>query len=90
MEGKVCNVSGNKTLAVNRSLTKDEAIVITTALDKIISDYSRFKETKEEVRWYEYNLTEEKRRKFFTHWGAMIFIAYLEAYENAEPVIYKI
>lgn len=50
MEGKVCNISGNKTLAVNRSLTKDEAIVITTALDKIISDYSRFKETKEEVR----------------------------------------
>ena len=50
MEGKVCSISGNKTLAVNRSLTKDEAIVITTALDKIISDYSRFKETKEEVR----------------------------------------
>lgn len=50
MEGKVCNISGNKTLAVNRSLTKDEAIVITTALDKIISDYSRFKEAEEEVR----------------------------------------
>ena len=50
MEGKVCNISGNKTLAVNRSLTKDEAIVITTALDRIIDDYSRFKEAKEEVR----------------------------------------
>ena len=50
MEGKVCNISGNKTLAVNRSLTKDEAIVITTALDRIIDDYSRFEATKEEVR----------------------------------------
>lgn len=50
MEGKVCSIRGNKALAVNRSLTKDEAIVITTALDKIISDYSRFKEAKEEVR----------------------------------------
>lgn len=44
---------------------------------------------KYEVRWYEYNLTEEKRRKFFTHWGAIIFMAYLEAYENVEPVIYR-
>ena len=43
---------------------------------------------KYEVRWYEYNLTEE-RRKFFTHWGAIIFMAYLEAYENVEPVIYR-
>lgn len=45
---------------------------------------------KYEVRWYKYNLTEEKRRKFFTHWGAMIFMDYLEAHENAQPVIYKI
>ena len=44
---------------------------------------------KYEVRWYEYNLTEEKRRKFFTHLGAMLFKAYLEAYENVEPVIYR-
>lgn len=50
MEGKVCSISGNKTLAVNRSLTKDEAIVIITALDNIIDDYSRFKTAKEEVR----------------------------------------
>lgn len=45
---------------------------------------------KYEVRWYEFNLTQPRSRKFFTHWGAMIFMAYLEAYENAEPVIYKI
>lgn len=44
---------------------------------------------KYEVRWYEYNLTKERRRKFFTHLGAIIFMAYLEAYENAEPVIYR-
>lgn len=40
-----------------------------------------------EVRWYEYNLTQEKRRKFFTEWGAIIFAAYLEAYENVKPKI---
>ena len=45
---------------------------------------------KYEVRWYELNLTQQRSRKFFTHWGAMMFMAYLEAYENAEPVIYKI
>ena len=44
---------------------------------------------KYEVRWYKYNLTEEKRCKFFTRWGAMVFMAYLEAYENAVPVLYK-
>ena len=44
---------------------------------------------KYEVRWYECNLTEERSRKFFTHWGAIIFMAYLEAYENVEPVIYR-
>lgn len=44
---------------------------------------------KYEVRWYEYNLTKEKRRKFFTHWGAIIFAAYIEAYEYAKPEIYE-
>lgn len=43
-----------------------------------------------EVRWYEYNLTKEKRRKFFTEWGAMIFAAYLEAYEDVTPKIHKL
>lgn len=43
-----------------------------------------------EVRWYEYNLTQEKCRKFFTKWGALIFMAHLEAYENVEPYIRKI
>ena len=42
------------------------------------------------VRWYEYNLTQEKVRKFFTHWGAIIFMAYLEAYENVKPSISRI
>ena len=42
MEGKVCNVSGNKTLAVNRLLTEAEVWSLTYVLDKIISDPSRF------------------------------------------------
>lgn len=45
---------------------------------------------KYEVRWYEYNLTEERSRKFFTRWRAIIFMAYLEAYEDVEPYIRKI
>ena len=45
---------------------------------------------KYEVRWYECNLTEERNRKFFTRWGAIIFMAYLEAYEDVEPYIRKI
>lgn len=43
-----------------------------------------------EVRWYELNLTKEKSRKFFTEWGAIIFMAYLEAYEDVEPYIRNI
>ena len=42
------------------------------------------------VRWYEYNLTQEKVRKFFTHWGAIFFMAYLEVYENVKPYISRI
>jgi hypothetical protein len=45
---------------------------------------------KYEVRWYELSLTNEKCRKFFTEWGAIIFAAYIEAYEYAEPRIKKI
>lgn len=33
---------------------------------------------KYEVLWYEYNLTEEKRRKFFTEVGAMFYSWWLE------------
>lgn len=40
-----------------------------------------------EVRWYEYNLTHEKSRKFFTEWGAIIFASCIEAYEYAKPRI---
>jgi hypothetical protein len=43
-----------------------------------------------EVRWYELNLTQEKSRKFFTYWGAIFFMAYLEAYENVKPYISRI
>ena len=44
---------------------------------------------KYEVRWYELNLTQEKMRKFFTHIGAVIFAAYIEAYEYADNVRLK-
>ena len=43
-----------------------------------------------EVRWYELNLTKEKSRKFFTEWGAIVFSAYLEAYEYTEPRIIRL
>ena len=43
-----------------------------------------------EVRWYELNLTKEKSRKFFTEWGAIVFSAYLEAYDYAKPRIKEI
>ena len=40
-----------------------------------------------EVKWYELNLTIPKTRKFFTKMGAIIFAAYIEAYDYAEPII---
>lgn len=43
-----------------------------------------------EVRWYEMNLTQEKRRKFFTELGAIAFASYIEAYEYAKPRIKEI
>lgn len=45
---------------------------------------------KYEVRWYECDLTEEKRRKFFTEIGASMFAAYLEVYENVKPKILEL
>lgn len=44
---------------------------------------------KYEVRWYEYNLTNEKCRKFFTKVGAIFLASYLEAYESVKPKIYE-
>ena len=43
-----------------------------------------------EVRWYELNLTQEKRRKFFTKIGAIFFASYLEAYEYATATVHEI
>lgn len=40
---------------------------------------------KYEVVWYELGLTQEKCRKFFTKWGAILFATYIKAYEYAEP-----
>jgi hypothetical protein len=45
---------------------------------------------KYEVRWYEYNLTQEKVCKFFTEWGAVAFASYIEAYECAKPRITRL
>lgn len=45
---------------------------------------------KYEVRWYECDLTEEKKRKFFTEIGAAMFAAYLEVYENVKPKILEL
>jgi hypothetical protein len=43
-----------------------------------------------EVRWYEYNLTQQRSRKFFTKIGAIFFASYMEAYENVEPTMREI
>ena len=42
-----------------------------------------------EVRWYAFNLTEQRSRKFFTEWGANLFAWYLGYYNNEKArVIY--
>lgn len=43
---------------------------------------------KYEVRWYEYNLTEERRRRFFTKIAATLFAKYLKS-EMIECKIYE-
>lgn len=43
-----------------------------------------------EVRWYEFNLTERKSRKFFTELGAKFFAWYMETYEGAVTKIYEL
>lgn len=45
---------------------------------------------KQEVRWYECNLTQEKSRKFFTETGASLFAWYLEHFQGAKAKIYAI
>lgn len=43
-----------------------------------------------EVRWYEFNLTEYMRRKFFTKIGAVIYASCLKVYDDVEPKIYDL
>lgn len=42
-----------------------------------------------EVRWYEYNLTQESRRKFFTEVGANFFAWWMEFKYDVKTMIYK-
>lgn len=42
-----------------------------------------------EVRWYELNLTKRKSRKFFTEWGANLFVWYLKYYNDEDAKITK-
>lgn len=39
------------------------------------------------VRWYEYNLTRERNRKFFTEAGASFFAWYISYRENTKARI---
>lgn len=41
-----------------------------------------------EVRWYEYNMTQPMRRKFFTEMGARIFMCYQWCRNNIDARIY--
>jgi hypothetical protein len=43
-----------------------------------------------EVRWYEWNLTKQKSRKFFTEMGASFFAWYKEFFFGAVTKIYEI
>lgn len=44
---------------------------------------------KYEVRWYECNLTEEKRRKFFTEIGARVFALYKRIVTKEKTTLYE-
>ncbi len=44
---------------------------------------------KYEVRWYECNLTEERRRRFFTKIATVLFVARLDA-EQIECKVYEL
>ena len=43
-----------------------------------------------ELRWYEFNLTHQQSRKFFTELGAKLYKLYLEHFEGAVVKIYEI
>lgn len=45
---------------------------------------------KYEVRWYEFNLTQKRSRKFFTETGASLFAWYLEHFHGVVAKIYAI
>ena len=42
-----------------------------------------------EVRWYEYNLTRKKSRKFFTGWGASLFQWWLSYFYGETAKVYE-
>jgi hypothetical protein len=42
-----------------------------------------------EVKWYEFNLTEPKSRKFFTEFGAILFKSWIELTQGAIAKIYR-
>jgi hypothetical protein len=42
-----------------------------------------------EVRWYEYNLTQERRRKFFTEIGAALYHVWLFYFRKEKSIIYE-
>lgn len=44
---------------------------------------------KYEVRWYEYNLTTPRKRKFFTEIGACIFQLWLLCANGEKSIIYE-
>ena len=43
-----------------------------------------------EVRWYDYNLTNERSRKFFTRTGALLFHIWLYYRWNEPSRVYEI
>lgn len=45
---------------------------------------------KYEVRWYEHNLTQERTKTFLTKIAAVMFAAYMEAYEYTTAKIKEI
>lgn len=42
-----------------------------------------------EVRWYEYNLTQERRRKFFTEIGATLYHVWLYFIHGITSHVYE-
>lgn len=43
-----------------------------------------------EIRWYEYELTKPRRKKFLTRIGAMLYAIYISKTQNAKVLIYNI